>query len=108
MTITKERMEEIRQDMVTALGKYDIPFQTQDALMDWVMLHRAPGHFLTAVLENDLVGAFGRADDGNKRALEAIIKVLYNHVPNACWGSEDNVREWIEEGVQIQLKEEAV
>ncbi len=53
-----------------------------------------PGHFITAVLENDLVGAFGRADCEAMNNLKHIIAYCYNKIPSDCWGSKWKVEEW--------------
>jgi len=39
-----------------------------------------PGHFLTAVIENDLLGAVGHADDDNARALIQIVLYVHNRL----------------------------
>ncbi len=39
------------------------------------------GSFLTAVVENDLDGAVGKADSVNVRALPIYIKYFYNYAP---------------------------
>ena len=63
-----------------------------------------PGHFLTAVLCNDLRECIGRADDTNVRLLREYVLFLYNDTPSGCWGSEENYRAWIERG-GLQLTE---
>jgi hypothetical protein len=55
-----------------------------------------PGDFLTAVLENDLVGAFGKADETNKAAMELWAAWLYNECPAAAWGSRGKVMDWLD------------
>lgn len=53
-----------------------------------------PGHFLTAVLSNDLLGTYSRADSTSKRYLEPILNYLYNYVPHSCHGSIEAVNSW--------------
>lgn len=53
------------------------------------------GGFLKAVLENDLVQAFGRADDINKYRIGEIIEYIYNELPSLCWGSPEKVQNWL-------------
>ena len=55
-----------------------------------------PGDFLLRVLENDLVGAVGKADDENIKNLPAYANYLYNHLPSNAWGSKKVVEHWIE------------
>jgi hypothetical protein len=68
----------------------------RDALDAWGS-GEAPccGDFLRAVLSNDLMGAVGRADDDNLRALPAIASYIYNELPGNCHGSREIVSAWI-------------
>jgi len=52
-------------------------------------------HFLTAVLQNDLMEALARADDENFNALEAYCAWLRTYAPTASHGSPDKVAAWI-------------
>ena len=55
----------------------------------------SPGSFLIAVLSNNLREAFSTADDSGRDAMFDIVKFLYNNAPGSCWGSPDNVKEWL-------------
>lgn len=57
-----------------------------------------PGGFLTAVLCNDLVGAFARADSANHAHMHEWAKWLHNDIPAPAWGSPEKVKAWIERG----------
>lgn len=58
--------------------------------------HKLPtGGFLEAVLSNDLFGAFGKADDFNKRIMNEIVLYVYNEIPSTCWGSKEKVEAWL-------------
>lgn len=57
-----------------------------------------PGSFLTAVLENDLVGAFGKADSINMGRMRDYAKFLHNYAPQECFGSPSKVIAWSERG----------
>ena len=54
-----------------------------------------PGHFLTAVLTNDLRGACERADDVTRHLLWEIVNWLYNYAPAPSWGSPEKVSAWL-------------
>lgn len=54
-----------------------------------------PGSFLTAVLENNLMEAFGRADDTNSINLRNIVGYVYNNIPGSSWGSPERVKNWV-------------
>ena len=57
-----------------------------------------PGGFLTAVLENNLTGAFGRADDINKQAMQTWVEWLTCEIPSTIWGSKEKVSQWSIDG----------
>lgn len=59
-----------------------------------------PGHFLTAILENDLVEAFARVDKTNRDDMHRIVGFLYNELPmrsydGSPWGSPEAVHDWL-------------
>ena len=56
------------------------------------------GGFLRAVLENDLMGAVGRADRNNGPLLPHICAYVYSCMPEDCWGSPAIVTKWLESG----------
>lgn len=72
-----------------------LPEYMQDGLRAYVESHRPAGHFLTAVLSNDLRGAVARADAANTAALADYVVWLDNYAPAACWGSRDAVFAWL-------------
>ena len=55
-----------------------------------------PGSFLTAVLENNLVEAVGKADAVNKLYLTDIVMFIHNRIPSGSWGHKGVVEEWQE------------
>jgi len=54
-----------------------------------------PGHFLTAVISNDLREACARADEENQRLLFDYVRFFYCHAPQSCWGSPDRFAAWV-------------
>jgi hypothetical protein len=58
----------------------------------------SPGSFLTAVLSNDLRGAFECADDENRQIIEWYVRFLYNYAPSGCWGSRARFDVWCAHG----------
>ncbi len=78
--------------------EYVIPDHMAEGLRDYVNHGREPGHFLAAVLENDLVEAAGKADFVNMANLPAFAAFLYNYAPRGYWGSREAVREWVQAG----------
>ena len=72
-----------------------IPPHTLQSLKSWASKGQPGGHFLRAVLTNDLKEAVSRGDSENLRALVPIVKFLYNYCPDVCWGSEVNYEYWL-------------
>jgi len=69
--------------------------EIKDAIDRYANEHIAPGGFLTAVLENNLSEALGRADEGNLRDIHEIVKYIYWNIPAVCWGSPEKVKRWL-------------
>lgn len=78
-------------------GKYpNVPESTIEAIRKHADHGYEVGHFVTAVLENNLVEAVNRADDHNLRCLADIVRYCYWEIPSPCWGSPKKVAAWIE------------
>ena len=76
-------------------GEFSIRQDMVDVIRMYVDNRIEPGGFLTAVIENDLSGAVGRADGDNLRNLPAIVGYFYNETPAACWGSKEKMTAWL-------------
>jgi hypothetical protein len=81
-TLPQDEYYPIRNDMREALERY---------LNHGIM----PGSFLTALLENNLVEAAGRADTWNATRLHHYAGYMYNHLPSNAWGSPEKVESFI-------------
>ena len=78
-------------------NKYDrLPEVMQPHARAYVENHESVGGFLTAVLSNNLVDAFGYADPDNRAAMHDWCMWLFNDIPSACWGSPLKVARWLE------------
>ncbi len=88
-----------------------IPPRTLQSLRDYVEHGLQPGGFLLSVLTNDLLGACGRADHLNRRALFEIASYVYNEMPAPCHGSAQALAHWMSQfrdrdRVLAQLRDE--
>ena len=72
------------------------PQDIKEALNRYVHKGYEPGSFLLAVLSNDLMGAFNRADDGNLEAMPHIMAYVYNEIPSNVHGSREKVKAFLE------------
>jgi len=68
----------------------------RESLDAYVQQRRPLGGFLQAVIENDLLGAVGRADSRNVMQLQAIAAYVYNDMPSVCHGSPALYAAWLE------------
>lgn len=73
-----------------------LPAHMQGAARRYVEQGIPPGSFLTAVLENNLMQAFARADEINTDAMRVWTEWLYWEAPGNCHGSPTLVQTWIE------------
>jgi hypothetical protein len=79
-----------------------IPDYMADGLIRYVEDGIPPGDFLTAVLENDLSEAIGRADEANIKVIPAYVFWLYNYAPIGCWGSKAKVKSWMKRKAEAE------
>ena len=64
--------------------------------IDRYCLRYPPGSFITRLMENDLMGAMGRADGENKKAIAEICRYVYNEIPaGVSHGSVKAVDSWL-------------
>lgn len=76
------------------LQRYGIREDMKHALVRYLVYGIKPGDFLTAVLENDFMEAFSRADDDNTRDMKQYAMILYNELPGGCYGTPEQVKEY--------------
>ena len=72
-----------------------IPPRQRQAIDDYARSGLRPGHFLEAVLADELFEAMNRADDACKLALPAIVTYINCSLPAGCHGCRDLVERWI-------------
>lgn len=53
-----------------------------------------PGHFMSAVISNDLKESLNRADENSRKNLFDIVSWFYNYAPHDCWGSKERFNTW--------------
>lgn len=74
-----------------------LPNHAQDSIRRYVQDRIPPGGFLTAVLENDFVGALLHADPTNRKLLHDYAMFINWEIPTDCWGSKEIVRNYLKE-----------
>lgn len=73
-----------------------VPTKFREAAERYIYDRIKPGHFLTAVLENDLKEAVTRADEDTLKVIRNIVWYVYNCLPGKSWGSPEIVKAWLE------------
>ena len=72
-----------------------LPESTLEGLLAYGKEGRPTGHFLQAVLSNDLFEAVGRADSENIAAIALIVGFIHNELPGGSHGSAERIDHWI-------------
>lgn len=78
----------------TTLAASNIPAYMHKGILNWVKRGVRPGPFLSAIISNDLYGAFTRADDQNVYLIREYFTWFYNYAPSICWGHPDALTTW--------------
>ncbi len=66
----------------------------KEAYVRYVVHGVIPGHFLQAVLANDLFDAVCRADNTASGILTALVRLIHNEFPSDSHGSRAAIKEW--------------
>ena len=74
---------------------FHIPNYMMGAIERYIDHRIPPGHFLTAVITNNLSDAVAYADDENIRNIPAFVGYFYNVAPSLCWGSRKAMNKWL-------------
>ena len=77
------------------MAEYGVPTHLREGLALYLVERLQPGHFLTEVLRNNLVGAVSRGHDESLAGLPHLVRFLYNQAPAEAWGSSECVVEWL-------------
>jgi hypothetical protein len=75
-----------------------IPAYMRPGLLRYIEHGIEPGDFLTAILSNDLFGAFAAVERDGHRRVRDYLQFLYNDAPAGCWGSAERFEAWIKKG----------
>ena len=54
-----------------------------------------PGSYIRSVLENNLAQAMGSSDHESYKHLRNVCHFMIWHLPANCWGSPEEVRDWL-------------
>ena len=85
----------------TAAVNAGVPEHLIGGLVRYIVHGIQPGHFLQAVLSNQLSEAFGRADEDSRAGMFQLVCFLHNSAPGICWHSKQRMDDWIGSGGMI-------
>lgn len=68
-----------------------IPLLTKENLINYRDKGIPPGDFVRALLENNLLESFLRADDNNRSYLQHTVAWLYWEMPSNLWKCKENI-----------------
>lgn len=88
------RLRQLEPDQIPQADR--IPTRFLKDLVGFIEEGHRPSGLVQAVLANDLRKVAAVADSEAKKAVWAMLEVLENRVPSACWGSPEDVERWIE------------
>ena len=71
-----------------------LPDHGRAPMQNWIEHGIEGGSFLNAVVSNDLLYAFLRADPINKRELYKYVEFLVTQAPFGCFGNPYKVAKW--------------
>ena|SRR5688572_19278118 len=71
-----------------------VPEHLHDGIVAYLVDGITPGGFFTAVICNDLRGAFERGDTLSLNHMRAIMAYMYSCPPSVCWGSVERMVAW--------------
>lgn len=75
-----------------------LPKHMRPGMRDYIERGILPGRFLQAILSNDFITAYGRADHINRFALHDFARFLDRWAPRECYGSPEKVAAWSKRG----------
>ncbi len=79
-----------------------VPEHLRAGLWTWCAWGVLPGHFLQAVLKNDLRDAFARGDKISVAGLQPMLEWLWNWAPGQSHGSLQRVASWEEHQAEFR------
>jgi hypothetical protein len=88
MNLDHQKVEECLRRLAANAPEYTkkIPPPVLHAIQRYVATGAGTGHFVDAVMRNDLFDAVARADAESLAAFREIIWYVYNQLDDRCWG----------------------
>jgi hypothetical protein len=84
----------LTERQIEKMSEHRLPAYMHGAIIRYYEKGIKPGHFLTAVINNDLKKACRHADDINRHCLFSYVMWFYNEAPGGSWGHPNATSEW--------------
>lgn len=97
--MTSEEIDNLQFKEIRDREQFALSDQNIESLLNYTNFRIPPGSFMRSVLENDLLGALGRADVWNRRKLFEYCEWLWNYAPPESFGSPEKVDRWLAQGI---------
>jgi hypothetical protein len=98
-TLAQEKAESYFREKATVTG---VPVHLIDGIIRYIVHGIEPGSCLVAIFANDLMEAFGRADQYTAAGMGQICTFIYSYAPSASHGSYKRVGDWMVAVVKAQ------
>ena len=85
-----------------------LPLHLQPGIHRFIDQGIRPGHFLSAILENDLALACRLAHPDVRSRIWDIVAYIDQEAPAGAWGNAQRVERWIQEKRKHRLEAEAI
>ena len=86
---------QLSDEAKAALTTEGIPEYMHGAIIRYYENGFGPGHFFSALINNDLQETYARADDTNVNRIKNYIMWFYNYAPGGSWGYPNAVEDWL-------------
>jgi hypothetical protein len=108
MSTDNPLLEAVLAQAANSMDRSNIRPDQIEELQNYVNIGMPLNSCLVELISNNLVDFIGKADDGNRRATQALVSYMYNDMPGICWGSKYVYVAWLsyQKGLRDKLGEE--
>ncbi len=98
MPVEEKELLKLRDHIRTQLTDHGIPRHLFSSVIDYIVDGMRPGAFVAAIIQNNLVMSYLRADEENCHLFTNWARFLHWEMPIGSWGSEPMYQLWCKSG----------
>lgn len=98
MPVEERELLKLREHIRTQLTDHGIPRPLFSSVIDYIIDGIRPGAFVAAIIQNNLVMSYLRADEENCTKLNNWARFLHWEMPAGSWGTEHLYQLWCKAG----------